>query len=706
MSTQQPATSDDRYADALRTRFDAAAPAIAAEPTPIIARARRHRRQVRTWGALSVVAALVAVGGLGSALANREPPPAETPPPPEPASAVSIWLSAESVPEGTDMVAVVVNDSAEELVFGATAELERWDGTAWVPSGGINLCLPSCTPPSFESAVPTMSDGWGASPTPGNPGPAMRFSTDGLDDGWYRLVQGPASGVFEIADDAPAPAPLWSLDTASVQPSPALTGLRGTRVALGAVTADVSDYATVERWDGAAWQPTTSVPLSRPAAAPSDVFADIPGLEPGEFRLVLTDFEDGEQGESVWGNFWVAGAETGERQRAEILETRDGAPPEVENLVRTAGAMYTEGAVIRPDEGVVEVVTTGSSSCPSPPHEVALRDGVLVVYLGDPTRDPDEACTDDAPVTTYVVRLPAGMPTTPVPDVETRTLEGVLISVSPGGEVDGLVRARIVDQWQGLPDHVQAGPEDWVFGADADLAARTFRVWTTGTWGCPNPPTAIEVGAEGSVVIYLGTEEIVSGYCNETVDQITYVVAFPDDFAPTAVPTITVVNRRATATPGDPSGAVWDDPCEPGQTDEVCALNLWLDELLVGAGFTTSFWDSYPFNGSRSIVIDGVADIWAEAFPAGATSEVFPLEFVPERSARVGIVDVEYGTFEGNSGGPGGQFTCGGVWVRLGSAVVPAEDAEAALDALAAQVTTCPADVDELVAHYADVMNP
>lgn len=719
MSTQQPnsvqpasgqPTSDDRYADALRTRFDAAAPAIGAEPTPIIARARRHRRQVRTWGALSVVAALVAVGGLGSALANREPPPAETPPPPEPASAVSIWLSAESVPEGTDLVAIVVNDSTEELVFGATAELERWDGSTWVPDGGTNLCLPGpgCVAPPFEPAVPSASDGFGYSPTPGNPGPAMRFSTDGLDDGWYRLVQGPASGVFQIADDAPASAPLWSLDTTSVQVSPALTGLRGTRVALGAVTADVTDYAMVERWDGTAWQPATEVALTRPASAPTDVRTEIPGLEPGAYRVVLTESGGDAQGDGLWGNFWVTGPEATDRQPAEILGTGDGIPPEVERQVSTAGAMYPRGAVIRPDEGVVEVVTTGSSSCPSQPLELAVREGVLVVYVGDPDPSPDGACTDDAVTVTYVVSLPANLPVTAATDVELRSADGVLLALSPGlrDQADSWP-ATILETRSGLPDHVEAGAGDWVFGADADLAARTFRVWTTGTWGCPSPPTGIEVTADGGLVIYVGTEEIVSGYCNnDEVEHLTYDVAFPDEYAPADEPTITVVNRRAAAAPGDPSGAAWQDPCEDGQTDEVCALNLWLDEQLVGAGFETSLWDSQWHNGSRAIVIDGVADMWAEAFPAGETSEVFPFEFVPERTARVGVVEVEYGTFEGPNGGPGGQFTCDGVWVRLIGSVVPAEDAEAALDALAGQIQTCPADVDELVTRYADVMTP
>ena len=703
-----PAMNEDRYADTLRARFAAAAPPITAEPTPIIARARRRRRQVRTWGALTAVVALVGAAGIANALVNRDPQPPVTPPPPEPASVVSIWLSADRVHAGSELVAIVVNDSAEDLVFGAIAELQRWDGTAWAPAGGINLCLPGCTPPSFQAEVPTMSDGWGASPTPGNPGPPLRFSTAGLDDGWYRLVQGPADGVFEIADDAPAPAPLWSLDEPAVQVSPALGGLRGTRVGLGTVDADVSSHAAVERWDGNAWQHTTDVALTRPAAAPRDVYAEIPGLEAGAYRMVLTELVGDQAGAQPWGNFWVTGPESGDRQRAEVLATREGAPPEVERQVRTSGAMYTEGAVIRPDEGVVEVVTTGSGSCPVAPYEVAVRDGVLVVYFGDPAGPIEAECTEDALVLTYVVRLPADLPTSPMPDVEFRgTVNGVLFALSPGDrdDADGWP-AEIVDARGGLPDHVEAGPTDWVFGADADPAARTFRVWTTGTWGCPNPPTQIELGDDGTVVIYLGTEEIVSGYCNDDVEHTTYVVAFPDGYAPAAVPTITVVNRRATATPDDPSGAVWDDPCDQGVTDQVCALNLWLDELLVGAGFTTALWDSAAFNGSRAIAVGGVIRMWAEAFPAGGTSEVFPLEFERETTARVGAVDVEHGTFEGANGGPGGQFTCGGVWVRLIGTVVPADVAAAALDDLAAQITTCPVDVDELVTRYADVMNP
>jgi len=580
-----PAMNEDRYADTLRARFAAAAPPITTEPTPIIARARRRRRQVRTWGALTAVVALVGAAGIANALVNRDPSPPVAPP--TVAADGDFWVSAAQVRPGDDLVVIPLTST------GPVGELFRWDDGVWDAYRLIRFCPDHW---GCSGSLEPYAENWGGADLLVLPGETLRFSTEGLDAGWYRVGDG---GQFQITADAAQPAPLSPVDAPALSVYPALLPVSGGEVQvfplapsdengmlthedLAAITAGMPESAAIERWDGSAWASAGEVELRGVEGDDLVRYAELPSLDPGAYRLVRSG-----PASRVTGNFWVREEPEGTLEEVAVLDSYDGYP----DAAPGAGVDYYFGAVVRPEAGTIEVYTTGSSSCPTPPTAVTVRDGTVVVHLGDgEPPEPDRGCTDDLAPHTYVIAIPDGVAADPTPPVELR--------------------------WR-------------------------------------------------------DSGEVVAG-------QVPDVAPVPDD----------------------------DVFCMADQTDEVCALNLWLDELLVGAGFETSFWDSQSFNGARAIVVDGVADIWVEAFPAGATSEVFPLEFERETSARVGVVEVEHGTFEGASGGPGGQFTCGGVWVRLIGSAVPAETAIEAVDAVAAQVDTCPADIEELVTRYADVMNP
>lgn len=249
-----------------------------------------------------------------------EPAPS---PPAEPDGPFSLWLSATRVPLGpTELVAVLINHDGTDATFGVGATVERWDGRTWVPHRQVLLCMDhwSCTarlgPLDEQQDVPAI--GLGA--TVEHPGPVERFTTDGLDVGWYRLSQQAneqvvAAAIFEVASDASAPAPLWPIDRPAISVSPPLLDRSGGSVTLSPLVpdaGDVSDYeravtgltetASVERWDGEAWAQVTDIALGQapPQASLTERTATMPPLEPGSYRLVRT----GPLGPQV-GSFWV-----------------------------------------------------------------------------------------------------------------------------------------------------------------------------------------------------------------------------------------------------------------------------------------------------------------------------------------------------------------------------------------------------------------
>lgn len=269
--------------------------------------------------------------GTESTSATPDPaPPATNPPPPEtfaPDAAVSLWLSAERVPPGPiDVVGVLLNHTGVDVMFGVAARIERWDGHDWVPRGGIAMCMDHwhCTAeaqPSIDGlAVPSI----GLAPTLESPGPVERFTTAGLEPGWYRISQTAndgtvASGVLQITEDATAPAPLVPVDDPAISIHPAAVPTAGATVTLHplipapsgsqsitdveAAVEGLTETARVERWDGDGWVRVAELSLEAPGPdeSPLGRSAIIPeGLDPGAYRLVRTG-----PVEPHAGNFWV-----------------------------------------------------------------------------------------------------------------------------------------------------------------------------------------------------------------------------------------------------------------------------------------------------------------------------------------------------------------------------------------------------------------
>lgn len=332
------ADSPDR---ALAARFRAAAPVLDADPAAIVARGRRRRRATRAaTAALSVVAvAAVATGAVGL-LRGSVPPPADTPPPPEAPSPVSLWLSAEQVPPGdAEMVAVLVSNDGTEATFGVPAALERWDGSAWRAFRRTNMCLADwhCTARWYPPDAPEVqgAEDIGLGVAAGSPGPVERFTVDGLDPGWYRVVQEAyggvvARGVFEVAADAPAATPLWPTDAPAVSVQPGLLATTGGAVTLVPLVAPVDGnldagmleaamtglgpLALVQRWDGSGWTEAGDVETTAAdeVSVPGELRATLPALEPGAYRVLLRG-----NGKELMGSFWVRGD----------AEDGDAAPP-------------------------------------------------------------------------------------------------------------------------------------------------------------------------------------------------------------------------------------------------------------------------------------------------------------------------------------------------------------------------------------------
>jgi hypothetical protein len=245
-------------------------------------------------------------------------------PPPQPASPVELWLSADRLPPGpVELEGVLVDHEGVDATFGVFAEVERWDGNEWRSYGYLVMCMDHwhCTARIERSDGSVGVPAIGLGSRLGVPGPVERFTTDGLDVGWYRIMQTAnegvvATGIFEVTDGAPHPAPLVSLDAPAISISPALVSPGGDEINLyplipapdGSQSREdvlqaidgLSETARIERWDGTAWDVIATVDLVRVAGDSLQRSAILPSLEPGGYRLV----RHGPEGPHV-GQFWV-----------------------------------------------------------------------------------------------------------------------------------------------------------------------------------------------------------------------------------------------------------------------------------------------------------------------------------------------------------------------------------------------------------------
>jgi hypothetical protein len=272
--------------------------------------------------AIAVFVAVAAFGWRAFTTAGDETVPLDAPPV-LPASPFTLWLTAERVPPGpVELVALLVNHDVNDATFGVFATVDRWDGREWVQHGELVMCMDHwhCTArvqsPGEIDGVPDL----GLSAEPGRPGPVERFTTEGLDAGWYRISQEANEGVvaaaiLEIAEDAPAPAPLVSIDAPAISVTPALVSPDGGEIYLyplipaptGAQSREdvleairgLSEVARLERWNGSTWEPTREIQLNE-ADDNLARAAELPQLPEGEYRLV----RDGPEGRHI-GHFWV-----------------------------------------------------------------------------------------------------------------------------------------------------------------------------------------------------------------------------------------------------------------------------------------------------------------------------------------------------------------------------------------------------------------
>lgn len=408
----------------LRARFDAAVPVPEMDDAAVgsLLRRGRRRRRARQVGvgvaAVAVVAAL-SVGGMS--LLNRRPAPPAVPQPETPVDAV-LWLSSDRVRPGAEVVGVLVDETGASHVFDQLASVERWVGAAWVDAGEPLLwCLPAdpCSAEVMEPGTAVDFQPVEIAPAPGEPGPAMRMSTAGLEPGRYRITHTSragttASGVLEVAEDAPEGAPLPPLDGSALDVRPSLTSAAGgSPVVLRPVDRDGRDaelaalpgMARIELWRDGAWAPVGEVAL---AGYPGDESAQlfvVPPLAAGEYR-VLREGPDGD----AWGRFWVLDTMVISAP-AEVLETYVGLPDGREAPGDTA-VVFGNG-----DE-TLTVSLPGTGACVAVPVGTEVSAPLVTIVL----REAAQVCEPDGTHTTYVLALPDGAP--PVPEMTIRTEGG------------------------------------------------------------------------------------------------------------------------------------------------------------------------------------------------------------------------------------------------------------------------------------------
>ena len=170
------------------------------------------------------------------------------------------------------------------------------------------MCLDEwhCTARVEDADGPIAVPAIGLRPPPGTPGPIERFTTDGLDVGWYRLAQEANEGVvaaaiFEVAEGAQPLPPLVPIDAPAISVSPALLSPDGGAVSLyppipangsqsredvQRATEGLSETAQLERWDGSAWEAVAEVELNAEDGGELARSARLPSLLPGDYRLV------------------------------------------------------------------------------------------------------------------------------------------------------------------------------------------------------------------------------------------------------------------------------------------------------------------------------------------------------------------------------------------------------------------------------------
>lgn len=322
--------SPDGAAD-LRDRFEQAAPVIVVDPDPVLRRGRRRRAIARAGTGLGAVAAVLVVALMVRPDGGATGPAVSSPPPAEPVRPVAIQVVPEVAAPGDVVTAVLVAGEPNDLTFGVAAEVDRWDGGQWRRAGAVGLCLVEweCVGTVTDRLDGVNDIGLGASP--GTPGAATVLSTEGLTDGWYRLVQraaldeGLATGVFQVRSGGRVAAPMPPADDVRLTVEPVLVPPEGglvrvttqvpadadgnlTAEDIEAVDSALAPSAKVQRWDGTQWLDVADLPVQERAADLGVEWGSpvaLPALDEGSYRLVRQRAD----GPAPWGVFTVtAGA--------------------------------------------------------------------------------------------------------------------------------------------------------------------------------------------------------------------------------------------------------------------------------------------------------------------------------------------------------------------------------------------------------------
>ncbi|WP_250443658.1 hypothetical protein [Actinotalea sp. C106] len=220
-------------------------------------------------------------------------------------------------------------------------------------------------------------------------------------------------------------------------------------------------------------------------------------------------------------------------------------------------------------------------------------------------------------------------------------------------------------------------------------------------------PQAIR-GHDGLVEIVVGTPEGVGG-CTYDHRVTTYVVALPEGHVLEEQPTVEIIDDRfdenGTAREFPPS--VTGHPgCQPAVT--VCAMNQWLDDMLVAGGYEPLGQEHDVLAGTESIQTDHGYIGW-RVDPRGRALDRASVEV--RSTSDVGAVVVEHGAYHWQGESPDGRaaaaFTCGGFRIELTpDEEVPADGLAKTADTVAATIVECPADLDALVERYPDLAQP
>jgi hypothetical protein len=291
-------------------------------PRPGLSLPPTRQRVIAGVIAVTIFVGVAAFAWRAFSPAGHETAPLDAPPA-LPASPYSLWLSADRVSPGpVELVAVLVNHGGVEATFGVAAKVDRWDGNEWIAYGDLVMCMDHwhCTarvqPPGEVRGVPAI----GLSAEPRRSGPVERFTTDGLDVGWYRISQEAnegivAAAILEVAADGSEPAPLVSVDAPAISVTPPLVSPDGgeihvyplipapsgvqSREDVQSAIRGLTEVARLERWDGSSWEAAGDVELHM---TDDDLarLADLPRLTEGEYRLV----REGPVGPHI-GHFWV-----------------------------------------------------------------------------------------------------------------------------------------------------------------------------------------------------------------------------------------------------------------------------------------------------------------------------------------------------------------------------------------------------------------